>query len=118
MILQSPGETFATALRVTAGVPAGGTPRMRPMRCPTPQQYALIPELFVDDAFEWLVTPQVLNIAHETIDIPPSAVLAGSGRVGAHHDIVHIPQRTVGWQGLAWRHVERSTVNLLVLECP
>jgi hypothetical protein len=35
MILQSPGVTCATGLRVTAGAHAGGMPRMRPMRCPT-----------------------------------------------------------------------------------
>src|SRR5712691_582904 len=77
---------------------------------------ALIPELFVDDAFEGFVAPEVCNIAHETIDIPSGAILAGTGSMRGHHDIVHIPQRTIGRQGLPWRHVERGTANLLALD--
>src|SRR5262252_9119940 len=102
---------------MTAGAHMGGRPACAPGVALLLNGYALIPELFVDDAFERFVTPEVRNIAHETIDIPPGAILAGAGSVWAHHDIIQIPQRTIGRQGLARRHVERGTVNLLVLDC-
>src|SRR5712691_3825181 len=91
---------------------------MHPRRDHPPPGCVLIPELFVDDAFEGFVMPEVLQIAYEPLDIAARTILAGAGRVRGHHDIVHIPQRAVWRQGLPGRHVECSTVNLLVLECP
>ena len=41
------------------------------------------------------VAPEVLQITHEPIDIAAGAILAGAGRMGGHHDIIHIPQRVV-----------------------
>ena len=72
----------------------------------------LIPELFIDDAFERFIALEVLQIAHETIDIPSGAILAGSSRVWGHHHILHVPQGTVRRQGLAWCHVKRGTAKL------
>lgn len=56
----------------------------------------LIAELFVDDAFKWFVVLQSFEVADEPIDIAPSAILTGPCRVRGHHDIGHIPERTVG----------------------
>src|SRR6516164_3257055 len=91
---------------------------MHPRRGHAPPGCALIPELLVDDTFEGFVMPEVLQITHEPVDIAAGAVLAGAGRMGGHHGILHIPQSTVGRQRFPWRHVECSTVNLLVLERP
>src|SRR5262249_10528687 len=121
-----PRRSYSPRLRRRRGasLTVPRSPRLRRRRghsltCPLPPpEGALIPELLVDDTFERFVTPKVLQIAYEPLDVPARTILAGAGRMGGHHDIVHIPQRTVGRQGFPGRHVERGTVNLLILECP
>lgn len=87
----SPTEDRGRNLHLAAFTPESLVRHDAMGTCHTSSERWSIPELFVDDAFKRRVVLQVSEITHETINVPPGAILAGTGRMRGHHDVGHVP---------------------------
>jgi hypothetical protein len=73
----------------------------------------------VSDVDQGFALHEAIQIVEKYIRAQPVIVFVGdhTGVVGCDVEVLHIPQRTVGWQGFFGKHVALGSTHMPTLEC-